>query len=280
MSTKRLTLPLLVLLAALALAACGNTPPATVVVTQVVTRQVRITVPVTVKVPVTVLAPQTVQVTVIVTPTFTPGPTPTPTITPTPRPTATPTPSPTPFRVGNCSTLNITRSASTTSNDIERQLKKYHDRCVKILFVPGHGKFTVNMSYAFRSLGVISDDQSPELPQEDAYLYGIFYLHNTAENPNDNNRILLRRADLIPPNKRPIFEDGLYTVGANAQMSPGTWKSALLPTDTDECYWARLNPNNGDIKANHFGIGGVTVHVYPGEVFKTDGCSPWVYLGP
>ncbi len=278
---KRLTLLVFAVFLILSLAACNNSAPVTVTVetTRLVTQQV----PVTVQVPATVIVYQTVPVpvTVIVTPTFTPGPSPTPTITPTPTSSPTPTPSPTPFRVGNCLDFKLNYTATTTAENLIEQLKRFDGRCVKVLYIPGEGKYTVDMLLSNSNMGILTDKQSPPIPKNPAYIYGIYYMRGTEKNPDKNDKILLRRVDVLPSNQRPILSEGRYTVGKDGQMSPGIWKSAQLPTDTDSCYWARLNPNSGDIRDNHFGIGGITVRIYAGDIFETNAnCLPWVYLGP
>lgn len=91
----------------------------------------------------------------------------------------------------------------------------------------------------------------------------------------------IRRLVEYPENQGPIVGSGLFAVGSESEMSPGAWKSALLPTESSACYWARLNPDTGSIRDNHFGIGGVVVRVYEGDIFETNGrCGYWFYTGP
>jgi hypothetical protein len=243
--------------------------PVTVVVTQFIT--------VTVEVPVTVTPTPT--------PVNTPTPTNTPTITPTPTNTATPTPTPTPFSIARCRDLQIKLTATMTDEQIQTQFDSYHGQCVRLIFDPQYGDLaTTDLMLYLTKLQLKEDAITPtgmKALEEYSSVWGIFLAAGQPPDNTTSDILLLRRVDVLPKNQAVIHDEGLYSVGKDGEMAPGVWKSALLSTDTGSCYWARINPDTGSIKANHFGVGGVSVRVYEGEVFETnDSCTPWYYVSP
>lgn len=67
--------------------------------------------------------------------------------------------------------------------------------------------------------------------------------------------------------------DGTYLVGPD--MPPGVWRSA--PTDSGNCYWARLSSTDtGDIIDNNNTTGPTVVTVRRSDAaFESAGCSEW-----
>ena len=223
---------------------------------------------------------------VIVTATYTSTPLNTPTVTNTSTATPSPTLSPTPFVVSGCRNMsyNIPVPNPNFVELLNERINSYDGKCVKLIYDPKEGYvspenfLTVFASNNFRvqkMLTITQDSETPagvKAPTAYSVVWGVF------KAPNE---LLIRRVDPLPKNQSPIHAEGLYTVGEDAQLAPGTWKSALAPTETDSCYWERTNPTTGDIKANHFGIGGISVRIYEGEIFQTDAeCLPWYYVGP
>lgn len=103
------------------------------------------------------------------------------------------------------------------------------------------------------------------------WIYGVII-----DPKNDKPQVSIVHIDEIPATKLPK-EDGLYEVGVD--IEPGPWKSGMSLTDTDSCYWARLD-RNGNIIDNYFGIGGITMNIGVNDgVIKFDGCGPMYYMG-
>jgi hypothetical protein len=263
---QKLLLVIFLLIIVLAASAGCQPREVTIVQTVEVTRLSEITVEVT------------RLVTVIVTMTNTPGPSPTPTITPTITSTATLTPTITPVNVSQC--RRITFSVVGDSNPVS-QLHQYNSQCISMFFDPVSDR-ALGFDYSYPIRIDISIDQTtyPDLQQPSQYgiIYGIL---DYPEGSNLYPTLNLFRIDPIPTNQRPVGGDILYNVGLNQRMSPGIWKSSLLPTDNDSCYWARMDPNTGDIRDNHFGLPGISVRLYEGDVFEsTEDCGTWYYVGP
>lgn len=215
-------------------------------------------------------------VTVIVTQTFTPGPSATPTISLTPSRTASSTPTRTPVNVYNCRriTLNL-------NGDIHAQLSTYDGQCIAVFYNPTNQRsYGLDYSTPLRITYSLDLDNYPDTqnPNQYSVIYGVL---NYPSNASGDPRMMIIRVDPLPTNQRPVGGDLLYNVGANQRMAPGVWKSDLLPTANDSCYWSRLDPNTGDIRDNHFGLPGVSVRLYEGDVFEsTEDCGTWYYVGP
>lgn len=66
---------------------------------------------------------------------------------------------------------------------------------------------------------------------------------------------------------------GFFTVGV--EILPGKWRST---GNSDGCYWARLDANQG-LLDNHFGYSGGTINIQPTdyEVELSD-CGTWIYV--
>lgn len=260
--------------------ACSSSEPIVEVreveVTKLVTEIVKETVPVVE----TQLV--TVEITKIVTPTETPGPSPTPTLTLTPTITPTLTPTPTPFNVSRCEKLELPIPKTDNANPWKDSLPNFDGKCVQLIYEPfiKSDKGVVGFDYLLSfNVDFVIDYDTPEgvtKPKEYSYVWGIFeYVEY------QNYKLYLRRVEVLPNNQRSIWKEGLYTVGETAEMAPGLWKASTPPNWEDSCYWARINYDNGDIKANHFGTTGMTVRLYENEIFETnDNCPPWYYIGP
>lgn len=67
-------------------------------------------------------------------------------------------------------------------------------------------------------------------------------------------------------------------VGVDNEIAPGLWKSADAPTDSTSCYWARMDATTGEIINNHFGLSGIQVQVFEGEVLQVESCGTWFYV--
>lgn len=87
-------------------------------------------------------------------------------------------------------------------------------------------------------------------------------------------RMRVRRVDPFSILRQPIEEDGFCLVGKEGDIAAGRIKTLWPPGTINDCYWARSNPETGDIKANHFGQAGVYTTIYEGDLFETDGCAP------
>jgi len=153
------------------------------------------------------------------------------------------------------------------------------------VYDPKYGDMaTTNLMLYLNKLKVQTDkDTPPDVvpPKQYSSVWGILLIAGQPPENTQSDVLLLRRVDILPANQAPIHMSGLYRVGKESEIAPGSWKSALLPTATDSCYWERTNPVTGDIIANHFGIGGVGIRLYEGEVFETNpDCLPWYYVGP
>ena len=266
-----------------------------------VIKNVEVTVEVPIEVEVTRIVEKVITVTFTPTPVHTSTSTSTPTITPTPTitstptrtptstPTVTPTPTATPFKLSQCVDFKLTRFPGLPGKVDAEELKAYDGKCIHsyyekslgtIYLVPvdhlNHG----NIGVTFKKDAETPEDVSAILSTTYGEVWGIFDQNQNAGLMELDGNILLRNITEFEVNKSPKIE-GLFAVGAGLDMAPGMWKSGMLPTDSDNCYWARLNPNNGSIRDNHFGIGGMTIRVYEGDIFETNGnCSPWFYVGP
>jgi len=245
----------------------------------------------TVEIPIEVIAEVTVEVTrfieVPVTVTFTPGPSPTSTITPTPTNTPTLTPTPTPFNVYGCTNLrSVSNFWNIKGDDVETKLYPEYDKldgvCVKFygsedigIVATDYGWLGLHKSLDFT---FVIDDFSPEgvrsVPTYST-IWGIWEVKRSGE-----YNIHLRRVEPFTDLQQPIEDDGFYMVGQDWDISPGQWKSLWPPGTVDNCYWARTNPDTGDIKDNHFGQAGVFVRMYEGDLFESDDCAPWVFISP
>ncbi len=221
-----------------------------------------------------------------VTVTFTPGPSPTPTETLTPTKTPTFTPSPTPFQVYGCVNLrSVANFWNIEKADYEDRVYPTYDaldgKCVKFYGSESIGMVTTDygwLSMSFLDFPFEVDDMSPEGirgVKEYSTVWGILESQGSGE-----YEILLRRVEPFPSLQQPIEDDGFYMVGEEFEISPGQWKSLWPPGTVDNCYWARTNPDTGDIRGNHFGQAGVYVRVYEGDLFETDDCAPWVFVAP
>jgi len=217
--------------------------------------------------------------------TFTPTITLTPTITPTQTLTSTPTLTPTPFNIYGCRDLKLNINQTTTNKQIQEMLNAFHGQCVRVIVDPIQYNLvaTTDLLLYFNKLEIETDELSPSdvFPlNKYSSVYGI-YLIAGKNNDNDKDQLLIRRVDILPENQKPIHHEGMYLVGKDLEMAPGAWKSARLSTDTDSCYYERTNQTTGNIIQNHFGIAGISIRVYEGEIFQTDDeCAPWIYIGP
>jgi hypothetical protein len=111
-------------------------------------------------------------------------------------------------------------------------------------------------------------------------LWGIFEHIPNAGFLQNKGRVRIRQLNLFPAEQAPV-NVGLHAVGPDGNIAAGLWKSGQQSTDTNRCYWARLDPASGRIRQNHFGIAGMTVRLYSGDVFETNEyCTPWFYVGP
>lgn len=74
--------------------------------------------------------------------------------------------------------------------------------------------------------------------------------------------------------------DGTYVVGDD--ITPGTYHSSG-PSDSFECYWARLSDLNGGLEsiiANHLGSGPSVMAVQPTDAaVEVTGCARWTRTG-
>lgn len=79
-----------------------------------------------------------------------------------------------------------------------------------------------------------------------------------------------------------IYQQGILIVPT--EVPPGTYR-ATVPTDSANCYWARLKGTSGtldDILANGNGDPGqrVTVTIRASDkAFETTGCGDWIKIG-
>lgn len=263
-------------LTALLLVGCQNQVPSSVEQTAIMDTQVAMVINQSLA---STLAAQTETANEIRTQTYTPTPQPA-TVTPTASNTSTPTNTPKPFDISVCKNFSINLSGGLSDETILPQLANYSEKCVKFLYMPGsHPIMGFDYLLSFKA-EIIKDSDTPssvELPNVVSFVWGIFHYDQSSE----TSTVYLRHIELIPSGKQPIQKEGLYTVGENGDISPGVWKSGLFSTDTDSCYWARINPSDGSIKDNHFGIGGVTITLYEGDVFETnEDCTPWFFVNP
>lgn len=226
------------------------------------------------------------------TPSSTPTPsvTPTPSITPTPTETATPTPTATPFNISQCVDFKLTRFAGLPGKIDEAELSSYGGQCIHSFYSKSFGSiYLVPIDYLAHgniNVELVKDNESPDdapsqVSSPFGEVWGVFEHVPGAGFGESDGDILIRRLVEYPANQAPIAFSGLSAVGSASEMSPGQWKSALLPTETNSCYWARLSPSDGSIRDNHFGIGGMVIRVYEGDIFETNGdCGTWFYVGP
>lgn len=276
-------------LVAVSISACSSSAPpqaSTVEVTRLVEAQIEVTR----EIPVTVEVTQIVQVPVTVT--FTPGPsptpteTPTPTITPTPTVTPTLTPTATPFNTYTCVNLRSVSNYWNIKTDeagtrLFPEYDKLDGKCVKL-----YGSETIGVVATDNGWLILTpidfkftvDDFTPTgvrgVPMYSA-IWGIWKVNGSGD-----YEILIRRIESFTDMQQPIEDDGFYMVGQDFDISAGQWKSLWPPGTVDNCYWARSNPDTGDIRDNHFGQAGVYVRVYEGDLFETDDCAPWIFISP
>ena len=274
MNNNMFKLPFLILALCL-LVACAPSPQA--IETAIAQTQAAWT-PVPTQTPQETIA-VTVIVTKIVTPTFTSTPIFTATNTNTPTITSLPTLTPTPFGTSGCidMEINITVPSDNYEAHLIEQRNTYDKKCVRLIYVPENGYYSpkslvtvIGLSY-YRG-EIKRDEYTPanvKSPTKYSYVWGIFQAPNI---------LLLRRVEELPVNQYPI-DEGLYNVG-NDGIAPGVWKSSYAPAETDSCYWARINPQTGAIRENHFGIAGMSVRVYDGDIYEIEGCGSWFYIGP
>lgn len=201
-------------------------------------------------------------------------------ITPTASNTSTPISTSKPFDISICQNFFINTSGGLSDETILPQLANFSGKCIKFLYQPGSHPI-MGFDYLLSIKGeVIRDSDTPSnigLPNEISFVWGLFNYDEISK----TSTIRLRHVELISPIRQPIENEGLYSVGENGDISPGVWKSGLFSTDTDSCYWARINSNDGSIKDNHFGIGGITITLYEGDVFETnEECTPWFFVNP
>ncbi len=219
--------------------------------------------------------------TIIVTQTNTSGPSPTPSNSPTitPSPILTPTPTPTPWLLSNCVKLKLDVPRDFSYEIINPQFEKYNDECVKLIYLPYFdGYVGFNYIYPFLAKTILDGTTPADVisPSSFSHVWGIFNI-----SPSGIKTIALRRVEKIQSNQSVIQDKGLYSVGEGLEMSPGLWISAVPETWTDSCYWARSNANSGNTISSHYGIAGMTIRVFEGQVFDTnDECAPWFYVGP
>jgi hypothetical protein len=219
-------------------------------------------------------------------PTYTPSNTQEPkivvvTATPIPIPTITTTPikTPMPFNISKCKPISIKTIREAYDKEVRLQLLKYSGLCVKFYYeLWQENKWGIGSDYIYTfNVKIVNDELTPinlVEPKEDSFVWGILEVPENEEEPVS---LTLRKVEIIPQNQNPIEDEGLYNVGT--EMSAGIWKSGNETTFTSECYWARISPGSGKIKANHSGIAGLTVRVYEGEIFQTNSyCAPWYFV--
>ena len=273
---------LLILLAILTLASCGEQPEAaveTVVVTVIHTQiaQLPVTVEVTREVEITRLVDRPVTTTPTSTPASSPTPSKTPTITPTPTDTATPTvtstPTPTPIPT---STPNLAQTATVEALGVLASPKGDGFYLVGVDILPGKwhstgegedcywARLDSDQALLDNHFGVAGGTMTVKPTDFEVELEGC----GTWEYVENAEKILLPDAG-APKN------DGFYTVGV--EIVPGKWRS----TGTgDNCYWARLDAQQNTLD-NHFGNAGGTVTIRPDDYeVMFDDCGTWEYLGP
>lgn len=255
-----------------------------------VTRIVEVQVDVTRQVVVTSEVTRIVEISVTII--FTPGPSPTPTETPTPTITPTPTltptftPTATPFNVSSCVNLrSVANYWNISASDAESKLFPEYDRldgkCVKFFGGGGLGVIATDFGWLLISeldITLVVDSNTPagiSASPKYSTIWGIWDVTRSGE-----YRVLLRRVEPLPDLRQPVQDDGFYMVGQAFEISAGQWKSLWPPGTIDNCYWARTDPNSGNIRNNHFGQAGVYVRMYEGVLFESDDCAPWVFTSP
>jgi hypothetical protein len=244
------------------------------VVTKEVTREVEVEVEVEV----------TRIVEVPVTVTFTPGPSPTPTETLTPTVTRTSTPTPTPFRTSGCVNLrSVANFWNIEKADADEKLFPTYDsldgKCVKFYGSQSLGIVTTDFGWISLSpieITFIVDDLTPPGVRGVSNYSTVWGSWNVRS--SGDYEVHLRRVEPFQDLQQPIDDDGFYMVGEDWDISAGQWKSLWPPGTIDNCYWARTNPNTGDIRTNHFGQAGVFVRIFDGDLFESDDCAPWVFI--
>jgi hypothetical protein len=201
---------------------------------------------------------------------ITPTITDTATSTPTPTNTATSTITPTPVNLAYCSLIQ-------NANSFEENLESNVGKCYRFMWDPDRGALEPGFVNAVSSRLKI-DPLTPEdleKPHEYSQVWGVLTLEDGYP------YFAIREVKEFDETKQPRFcskryDDCLWEVGV--LMAPGSWKSSLSSTASDSCYWARVNKNSGSIISNHFGIGGVSVYLYEGEIFETTrDCGTWYY---
>jgi hypothetical protein len=209
-------------------------------------------------------------------PTNTKAPTQTAQPTKTTGPTSTPTLSPTPISLSAFQPLYNWEELITISEGHNGQLVRAftydnEDNIVGDYFMysPDYGERGV---YCY----LIADPNADESVQNLGKLKWMWIYGVIIDSKNDRTQLSVVHIDDIPLTKQPKY-DGLYKVGTD--IEPGRWKSGMGMTDTDSCYWARID-DNGNIIDNYIGIGGITMNVSPSDtVIKFDGCNYMYYLG-
>lgn len=203
----------------------------------------------------------------------------TPTSTPTPEYTFTPKPTLPPFNIANCVNFTLPALPEADKDVFDGILKDLIGKCVKFYFDGDKYILGTDLVYMSRMV-IVSDSETPTdaiRPNAFGIVWGIL---DAPLKEGDAWRLRLRKAVTYPKNQQPISGEGLYTVGKDKEIAPGRWKSGVNATWTSSCYWARINPETGNIKANHFGVGGITVTLYEGDIFETnDDCLDWYYVG-
>ncbi|MBN1248712.1 MAG: hypothetical protein JXC32_13720 [Anaerolineae bacterium] len=267
----------------IALAACSQPTPCPpcepVPVTVVHTREVDVPATVLVTVPVTEIVQ--VEVPVTTTPTPTPQHTPTPSLTPsitptpteTPTPTITPTPTNTPIPTATPD-LSLTATAEALGAMAAPKTDGFY--LVGVDIAPGKWESTGSGDDCY---WVRYDDEQNIQNNHYGLAGGTITIRPTDYEVSFEGcgrwvwvegaeRSL--EGDAMEPKG-----DGFYTVGV--EIAPGQWRST---GSGDDCYWARLDQNQG-ILDNHYGLAGgsVTIRVSDYEV-RFEDCGTWEYLGP
>ena len=263
--------------------------------------------------PTTVIVSSTPTITNTSSPTKTPEPTftftisttstitPTPSLSPTPTITPTPTPTATPFGTSGCVNLkshpdywNLWHENSITGDEAEKSIQAYYDsfdgKCVKFFAWNWTRVVTTDYLISLSRASLCIDNFTPRDVADATQMHSSSYVddYRVANNystawgiwnviESGEYEVLLRRLAPFSTHQQPIIDDGIYNVGSESEIIPGQWKS-IIPSE--DCYWARINPSTGNIKQNHYGVGGIYVRLYEGDLFKSKDCAPWVFVQP
>lgn len=216
------------------------------------------------------------------TPTRTEIPSPTFTRTPKntllPTNTKSPTLTPVPFSKKGCVKFQFKYTQNTSQDEIGSQLMQYVNKCVQLIYYEHENEppLFIGYDYFYSVKAHFIQHYIPlATPKSSGTVWGILDI--------DGNTVNLHLGIFEPftPQQTPKVSPGTYTVDENGDMAPGLWKSSIPNWRNDSCYWERLDPTTGEIRDNHFGIPGVTVRVYAGDVFNTKSkCGNWFYIGP